>query len=297
MPPNPFGDPIARIRRFNRAVARESAALDTSFLGRGRPLGVARVLWQIPRLHGDIAAIRADLGLDSGLFSRTLRGLEAEGLITLTRHAGDGRRRIARLTAKGQTEVAIYDRLNDDRAARILAAVPSAAALLAAMDHIATALTPITLRPADPEDPAARWCLGEYFALLGTRIAGVTQDHVPLPDPMADHYRPPHGAFLIAWSDTLPVACVCLHTLEPALGANLGEVKRLWVAPDARGQGLARRMMTAIEDQARSLGLTRLILDTNGALTEAIALYEKTGWTATAAYSSFPSTHWFSKAL
>ena len=255
------------------------------------------MLWQIPRLHGDIAAIRADLGLDSGLFSRTLRGLEAEGLITLTRHAGDGRRRIARLTAKGQTEVAIYDRLNDDRAARILAAVPSATALLAAMDHIATALTPITLRPADPEDPAAQWCLGEYFALLCARIAGITQDHVPLPDPMADHYRPPHGAFLIAWSDTLPVACVCLHTLDPALGANVGEVKRLWVAPDARGQGLARRMMTAIEDQARTFGYTRLQLDTNAHLPEAIALYTKTGWAPVPAYSPPPATHWFAKAL
>ena len=221
------------------------------------------------------------------------RSAIAEGLITLTRHAGDGRRRIARLTDKGRDEVATYDRLSDDRAARILAAVPSAAALLAAMDHIATALTPITLRPADPDDPAAQWCLGAYFALLGARIDGITPDHVPLPDPKADHYRPPHGAFLIAWSDTLPVACVSLRTLGP----TLGEVKRLWVAPDARGQGLARRMMTAIEDQARRLRLTQQKLDTNGALTEAIALYEKTGWTPTAAYSSFPSTHWFSKAL
>jgi GNAT superfamily N-acetyltransferase len=286
-------DPIARIRRFNRAVTREAGALDASFLGRGRPLGVARVLWQIPRLHGDIAAIRADLALDSGLFSRILRGLEAEGLITLTRHAADGRRRTAHLTDKGRAEVAIYDHLNDDRAAQILSAAGDTQALLDAMDLIATTLSPLTIAPADPDDPAARWCLGEYFALLADRIKGITPDHVPLPDPKADHYRPPNGVFLLAWSDTLPVACVSLQRLEPALG----EVKRLWVAPHARGQGLARRLMAEIEATARSLGLTRLNLDTNAALTEAIALYRKTGWSEIAPYSGFPSTHWFSKTL
>ena len=286
-------DPLARIRRFHRAVTREAGALDASFLGRGRPLGVARVLWQIPRLHGDIAALRADLDLDSGLLSRILRGLEADALVTLTRHPADARRRIAHLTPKGQAEVALYDRLSDERAARILAKAPDAAALLAAMDLIATTLTQPQIRPADPDDPAALRCLGAYFALLADKVTGVSPDTFPLPDPKADLYRPPHGAFLIAWSDTLPVGCVSLRPLGP----GLGEVKRLWVAPQARGQGLARRLMTAVEDQARALGHTALNLDTNAALTEAIALYHKTGWTEIPPYSGFPSTHWFTKAL
>ncbi len=286
-------DPLARIRRFNRAVTRESGALDASFLGRGRPLGAARVLWQIPRLDGDLTAIRADLDLDSGLFSRILRGLEAEGLVTLTRHDHDGRRRLARLTPKGVTEVALYDRLNDDRAARILATAPDADALLAAMDLVATTLAPIAIRPADPDDPAALSCLAAYFALLSDRVPQVPRDHFPLPDPDAAKYRPPHGAFLLAWSDTLPLGCVSLRPLA----SGLGEVKRLWVAPQARGRGLARRLMTAIEDQARALGMTRLNLDTNQALTEAIALYRKTGWDEVAPYSGFPSTNWFSKRL
>lgn len=286
-------DPIARIRRFNRAVTRESGALDASFLGRGRPLGVARVLWQIPRLNGDIAAIRADLALDSGLFSRILRGLEAEGLITLTRHAADGRRRTARLTDKGRAEVAIYDRLNDDRAARILSAAADRSALLDAMDLIATTLAPVTIAPADPDDPAALWCLGAYFQILCDKIAGATPDLFPLPDPKADAYRPPHGAFLVASSDTMPLGCVSLRTLSP----GLAEVKRLWVAPQARGRGLARRLMLAVEDHARALGLTRLCLDTNQVLSQAISLYQKTGWHPIPPYSGFPSTHWFAKDL
>ncbi len=291
MPP----DPAARIRRFHRAVTREAGALDASFLGRGRPLGVARVLWQIPRQSGDLTAIRAGLGLDSGQFSRILRSLEREGLITLARHEGDGRRRLARLTGAGADEVALYNRLSDDSAKGLVAAAPNSAVFLAAMDLIATVLNrgQTEVRLADPDDPAAQACLQAYFDLLVAQIDGMRHDHLPLPDPHADRYRPPNGAFLIAWSDDLAIGCVSLRTLVP----GLGEVKRLWVAPDARGQGLARRLMLAVEEQARKLGMTQLKLDTNAGLTDAIALYQKTGWSPTQAYSGFPSTHWFAKSL
>ena len=56
-------------------------------------------------------------------------------------------------------------------------------------------------------------------------------------------------------------------------------------------------MMTAIETQARILNFTTLKLDTNAALTAAIALYHATGWHPTDPYSGFPSTHWFAKTL
>ncbi|MEO8244890.1 MAG: bifunctional helix-turn-helix transcriptional regulator/GNAT family N-acetyltransferase [bacterium] len=285
----------ARIRRFNRAVTREAGALEQSFMGRGRPLGVARVLWGIPRHHGDIASVRSDLGLDSGLFSRILRSLQSEGLIALTAHPQDGRRRIACLTELGQSEVALYDQLNDSSAERILSRAPDSAALLAAMDLVATALNRdhVQIIETDPDSTAAQYCLQEYFTLLSQKIPGVTLDLFPLPDPKACSYRPPHGCFLIAWSDAMPLGCVSLRPLDGATA----EVKRLWVAPDARGQGLARRLMLQIEDRAHALGYSRLNLDTNANLPEAIALYHKTGWTAIAAYSGFPSTHWFSKAL
>ncbi len=97
----------------------------------------------------------------------------------------------------------------------------------------------------------------------------------------------------MACSDGLPLGCVSLHSLS----AEEGEVKRLWVAPDARGQGLARRLMRGIESRARDIGLKRLKLDTNAALTEAIALYRSDGWIDIPAYTGYPATHWFSKAL
>ena len=103
-------DPVTRFRRFSRAVTSEVGALDASFLGRGRPLGSARVLNAIGRGQGEVAAIRDDLGLDSGLMSRLLRGLEAEGLIELARHPADARRRVARLTTAGTREFRRFHR-------------------------------------------------------------------------------------------------------------------------------------------------------------------------------------------
>jgi GNAT superfamily N-acetyltransferase len=114
---------------------------------------------------------------------------------------------------------------------------------------------------------------------------------LPLPDPEA--YRPPDGAFLIAWSDDLAIGTVSLRPLD----ATTGEVKRLWVDVSARGQGLARRLMDAVESRAKSLGYTALKLDTNAALSEALALYRSDGWSEIPAYTSFPATHWLGKTL
>ncbi len=177
-------------------------------MGRGRPLGTARVLCGLPHHNGDIAALRADLGLDSGLFSRTLRSLQSEGLITLHPHQTDRRRRTATLTEAGKAEVALYDQLSDTRAEQIISHAPDAAALLAAMDLIATTLNRnhVQITVADPDSPAALYCLQEYFTLLAAKIPGVTPDLFPLPDPKSETYRPPQGTFLIAWSDTMPTA-------------------------------------------------------------------------------------------
>lgn len=287
---------LARIRRFNRAVTRETGAMEESFLGRGRPLGAARVLWAIGEAGRDVADLRAELALDSGLLSRILRGLEAEAMARVEPDPSDRRRRRATLTDHGQAERAAYDKLNDQMAEAMLARAPRHRdALLAAMDLVAVTLNSdrIEIRPADPADPAARACLAAYFALLAEKIDGISAAVVPDPDPQADLFRPPHGTFLLAWCDRLPVGCVSLKPLEP----GVAEVKRLWVDPAARGLGLARRLMRAIEDQGRALGYASLKLDTNAALTEAIALYQRSGWAPTAPYTGFPATHWFAKPL
>lgn len=265
-------DLISRVRRFNRAVTSEVGALDTSFLGRGRPLGAARVLNAIGHGRGDVAEIRAYLGLDSGLMSRLLRGLEEEGLVETVPAADDARRRVARLTDAGTREYAAYEALSDTQAEAILARHPDPEALIAAMDVVAVALgrERIVLEEIHPRDEVARYCLGEYYAELGRRFAGgfdVTLSR----DPDAEEMVRPRGVFLVAMLDGLPLGCV-------GLKGGTGEVKRLWVAPAARGFGLSKRLMTAVEDAARELAIPCLRLDTNSALPEAVQLYRRTGW-------------------
>lgn len=147
---------------------------------------------------------------------------------------------------------------------------------------------PITIAPADPAAPAALHCIASYFAELNTRFpAGF--DPGPPTDPTA--YAPPRGLFLLARHDTTPLGCVALSIPDR-------EVKRLWVAPAARGQRIALRLMDAIEDHARALGLRALRLDTNATLTEAIALYARTGWHPIPRYNDNPYAQaWFAKSL
>ncbi|QDC08458.1 MarR family transcriptional regulator [Oceanicola sp. D3] len=288
---------IARIRRFNRAVTTEVGALDDSFLGRGRPLGAARVLNAIGQAGDagrELGEVREFLGLDSGLLSRLLRGLEGDGLVTVGPHPQDGRKRLARLTAAGREEFAAYETLSDQRAERLLAHHPRPAALLDAMDLVASALGQhrIALTEDDPASPDSRYCLGEYYAELARRFE--TGFDVNLSrDPDAASMRPPVGSFFVARSDGLPIGCVGLKG-----GQAFGEVKRLWVSPAARGLKLATRLMEALEARARTLGMTVLRLDTNSALPEAVAMYRKAGWTEIDRFNDDPyPDHFFEKAL
>jgi DNA-binding MarR family transcriptional regulator/GNAT superfamily N-acetyltransferase len=289
-------DSIARLRRFNRVVTREIGALDTSYLGRGRPLGAARVL-QLVRPEGtEVSELRQRLDLDTGLLSRLLRSLEAEGLVTVAPDPADRRRRIATLTPGGLAEWRVYDALGFAKAQAVLDRAGAAQqALIEAMDLIATVMLKedVIIRDADPADPAALSCLGDYYRLLRETTDGITAEMLPLPLPDPERYRGPDGAFLVAWSEDLPVGCVSLRRLGP----KLAEVKRLWVHPHARGQGLGLRLMRAIEARARDLGYGHARLDSNTALVAAVGLYRSDGWTECDPYTDPPANIWMTKRL
>jgi GNAT superfamily N-acetyltransferase len=151
----------------------------------------------------------------------------------------------------------------------------------------------ITLIDTDPTAPEAELCLRAYYDLLLEKIPALTPDMLTLPLPDPANYRAPQGAFLIAYRHATPLGCVSLRPLK----GQTAEVKRLWVAPEARGMGLARRLMTALESRARDLGYTALKLDSNTNLPEAIALYRRDGWTDCAAYTGFPADVWLAKTL
>ena len=151
----------------------------------------------------------------------------------------------------------------------------------------------ITITDSDPDAPEALACLRAYYDFLLEISDDLTPEMLTLPLVDAAKYRPPTGAFLVASSNGTPIGCVSLHPLE----ATTAEVKRLWVDPSARGVGLARRLMAAIESRARDLGFAALKLDSNTILTAAVTLYRATGWQDCAPYTSFPANIWMSKRL
>src|SRR3954466_8605903 len=113
-------DAVGRVRSFNRIVTQRIGVLDDAFLSRDRPLGPARVLWEIGPDGADVRTLRERLDLDSGYLSRLLRSLERDGLALVETAADDRRVRTARLTAAGLAERSELDRRSDDVATSVL---------------------------------------------------------------------------------------------------------------------------------------------------------------------------------
>src|SRR5918911_2106648 len=95
---------IQRVRSFNRTVAERIGAVSDHFLGRARPMGEARTLWEIGPEGTEVRVLRARLGLDSGYTSRVLRSLERQGLVTVDTSPNDRRVRRVQLTPAGLAE-------------------------------------------------------------------------------------------------------------------------------------------------------------------------------------------------
>ena len=93
---------IEQVRRFNRLVTERVGALDDRYLARARPLGEARVLWEIGAEGCELRRLRKRLGLDSGYLSRLLRSLEEAGLVGVEPAEFDRRVRVACLTEAGR---------------------------------------------------------------------------------------------------------------------------------------------------------------------------------------------------
>jgi DNA-binding MarR family transcriptional regulator/GNAT superfamily N-acetyltransferase len=288
---------IDQVRRFNRTVTERVGVLHDHYLGRDRPIGEARLLWEIGEQGQDVRRLRERLGLDSGYVSRLLRSLETDGLVTVEPHPRDRRVRTIRLTDAGRAERATLDGHSDELAASLLEPLNTAqrARLVAAMaevDRLLTAAT-VTLDAVDPDHPDAQHCLRSYFAELQQRFeTGFDPAQSLLPD--AGELRPPHGLFLVARLHGEPVGCAGLK-LPPDAPS---EIKRMWVAPHARGLGLARRFLAELESRAAQHGCDVLRLDTNKALTAAISLYHSYGFREVPAFNDEPyAHHWFEKRV
>jgi DNA-binding MarR family transcriptional regulator len=288
---------VARVRRFNRVVTQRVGALNDHYLARDRSLGEARLLWEIGDDGADVRRLRSRLDLDSGYLSRLLRSLEADDLVTVEPSPADRRVRRARLTGAGLAERAVLDRRSDELARSFLDPLGDAqrARLVEAMVDVERLLTAalVEIDEVDPAHPSAQHCLRQYFAELDRRFDAGFDPARTLPAGIAE-VGPPNGVFLVASLRDEPVGCGALK-FRPRRPT---EIKRMWVADSARGLGIGRRLLGELERRAAEHGGRVVRLDTNTALTEAIAMYRSAGYREIEAFNDEPyAHHWFEKRL
>lgn len=291
------GAMVEQVRRFNRLVTERVGALNDHYLGRRMPLGEARLLWEIGPGGREVRALRSQLGLDSGYLSRLLRSLEAAGLVEVVPSGTDARIRIAHLTRAGRRERAALDRGSDKLAASLLEPLTAVQQqrLIAAMHDVELLLVGagVVFTPVDPEHSDATHCLAEYVAELNRRSTRGFDPSVGA-TALPHELRPPAGQFFVAYLHGEPIGCggVKHHADAPA------EIKRMWIAPQARGLGLGRRLLETLETCARAAGARLAHIETSAVLPEALALYRSAGWVEVPPFNDEPfADHWLEKHL
>jgi len=289
---------IQQVRAFNRTVTQRLGVLNEKYLGRERPLAESRLLFEIGTNGARVRELRVRLGLDSGFLSRMLRTLERRRLAITTRRSGDdGRVRFARLTRSGLTELRRINVLSDNLAQSLLSPLTKEQAqrLVAAMREVERLLraSGVEIAPADPSSADAQKCLEQYFGEITARFPeGFDRDVDGTADAL--DFVPPGGCLFVARLFGEPIGCGAMRTLE----AGVGEIKRMWVSPKARGLGLGRKLLGELEGVARRNKMRAVRLDTNRSLTEALQLYRSSGYREIGRFNDNPyAHHWFEKAL
>ncbi len=92
--------------------------------------------------------------------------------------------------------------------------------------------------------------------------------------PQASEFEPPDGIFLLALREGESIGCGGLCSFDE----TTAEIRRMYVVPAARRQGVSRAILSALLDAGRELGFTRARLETGYAQREAIGLYESSGF-------------------
>lgn len=147
----------------------------------------------------------------------------------------------------------------------------------------------LEILPEPFTSPAARALVGALNAELSSIYPEPGSTHFRLePDEVA----PGAGIFLVARWNGRPVGCGAVRCIRDAdvireLGAQVGEIKRMYVAPEVRRFGIGKALLAQLEAEARSLGLTRLVLETGNRSPDALALYRREGFTVITAYGEY----------
>ncbi|GAA1869752.1 GNAT family N-acetyltransferase [Asanoa iriomotensis] len=274
-------DVIERVQEFNQYYSELLGLLTDQYLGLDRPLGQARLLWEIRGRVG-VRDLRDRLGLDSGYLSRLLRTLEKQDMVRIAPDPADGRAGIVQLTDAGLQERAALDKRCRAAVAALLAGLSpnQQDELVAAQRQVQRLLrlATITIAPAPADDARARQCLRQYAAELVERFPeGYDESTLTRPDDLDE-------TLILACEQDRPVGCGMWVRLAP----GIAEVRHLWTHPASRGLGLGRRLLKGIEADAATHGIGTLRLGTHRSLGEAIALYRGSGYQEIPAYLSSP---------
>jgi GNAT superfamily N-acetyltransferase len=152
---------------------------------------------------------------------------------------------------------------------------------------------PIEIRSVPADSPEALGLVRDMLAELETHY-GPWDPAAETPSATPEDLSPPGGVFVALFDDSRPIAGGGVKRL----GDGLGEIKRMYVVPEARGNGHARRLLAALEDAARGLGYHRVRLDTGVHQPQARRLYETSGYAAIPDYNDNPyASYWAEKTL
>jgi GNAT superfamily N-acetyltransferase len=156
-----------------------------------------------------------------------------------------------------------------------------------------TTQSTFTIEPEPIDSPDARQAIDAYVAELVRRFPNGFDTGRAAP-PAKDAFTPPAGIFLVVRVDDRVLGCGALRTET----GGIGEIRRMWISSELRGQGAGRALLAALEDQAVQLGCERVRLDTAAELHEARALYASAGYVEIPAYNDNEyAHHWFEKTL
>lgn len=138
----------------------------------------------------------------------------------------------------------------------------------------------VTIQRGDLSSPVARDLISALNAELSRQYPEEGATHFRLD---AGEVSDGRGAFLIVWRGSQAIGCGAVRRIE----TQVGELKRMYVIPEERGAGVGHVLLTALEAEARALGLARLVLETGTRQMAAVALYRRAGFTNIAPFGEY----------
>jgi len=149
------------------------------------------------------------------------------------------------------------------------------------------------LRLEGIDAPAGVALVAAFFDEIVPLYPSITPEN-PGPSATPEELSPPGGAFLVAYVDNEPVGCGGIKRLDD----DAAELKRLYVAPSARKGGVARALVSALEDAARHTGYRVVRLDTGDQQPAALQLFRTSGYREIDDYNGNPhASYWFEKLI